>query len=77
VLARSLVTWHATQRRIATLTEVARRFHRAPSTLHESMKAHQRDNSELFDLSTLHDMAGPIVVIAAADRYTATLPSSP
>src|SRR5690606_17552773 len=47
-LARALVTWHITHHRVATLTEVAKRFGRHPSTLCVAMKRYRRGRPELF-----------------------------
>lgn len=55
-LARALVTWHATHNGIATLTEVARRLERDPSTLFVAMEHYRVERPDLFTQS----MAGLI-----------------
>lgn len=47
-LARALVTWHATRSGIATLTEVARRLDRDPSTLLVAMERYRVQRPDLF-----------------------------
>ena len=46
---RVLIVHHALERRIATLSELARRFGRSASTLCESLEHHRRINPALFD----------------------------
>jgi hypothetical protein len=48
VLARALITWKATQNGIATLTEVAARLDRDPSTLWTAMERYRTSRPELF-----------------------------
>lgn len=62
-LARALIAWYASERGIATLSEVARRLRRDPSTLSVAVTRYRRCRPELFKLSTLHDVVplGPIV----------------
>lgn len=48
VLARALITWKATQNGIATLTEVAARLNRDPSTLWTAMERYRLSCPELF-----------------------------
>lgn len=55
-LARALVTWHATRSGIATLTEVARRLDRDPSTLSVAMERYRVERPDLFTQT----MAGTI-----------------
>lgn len=47
-LARALVTWHATHSGIATLTEVARRLDRDPSTLLVAVERYRAQRPDLF-----------------------------
>lgn len=47
-LARALVTWHATHSRIATLSEVARRLDRDPSTLLAAVERYRVQRPDLF-----------------------------
>jgi REP element-mobilizing transposase RayT len=46
---RVLIVHHAIERRIATLSDLARRFGRSASTLCESLEHHRRVNRALFD----------------------------
>ncbi len=50
-LARALATWHATRSGIATLTEVARRLDRDPSTLSVAMERYRVKRPDLFTQS--------------------------
>ena len=44
----AVIAWYATHSKIATLTEVARYFHRAPSTLSAAVIRYQREQPEYF-----------------------------
>lgn len=59
-LARALIAWHATQRGIATLTEVARRLNRDPSTLSIGVERYAKSRPELFQLTALKGV-GPLL----------------
>lgn len=61
-LARALIAWYASERGVATLSEVARRLRRDPSTLSVAVTRYRRCRPELFKISTLHDVVplGPI-----------------
>jgi putative transposase len=59
-LARALIAWYATERGIATLSEVARRLQRDPSTLFVAVERYRTLRPELFSLTALHD-AGPLL----------------
>ncbi|RDS85063.1 hypothetical protein DWU98_03765 [Dyella monticola] len=48
VLARALITWKAMQNGIATLTEIAERLGRDPSTLWTAMERYRLSRPELF-----------------------------
>lgn len=52
-LARALVAWHAVERRIATLGEVARLLQRDPSTLSKAVTRHRERHPALFRLDAL------------------------
>lgn len=54
--ARALIAWHATERNVATLAEVARRLHRDPSTLSLGMRRHRAQRPEWFTLDALRHM---------------------
>ncbi|HEX7012446.1 MAG TPA: helix-turn-helix domain-containing protein [Steroidobacteraceae bacterium] len=56
-LARALIAWYATERGISTLTEVARRMRRDPSTLSMAINRYRARRPELFKLTALHDLA--------------------
>ena len=49
-LARALIAWHATERRIATLSEVAQLLRRDPSTLSKAISRHRNTYPGLFRL---------------------------
>lgn len=53
-LARALIAWFAIERRVATLTEVARRLNRDPSTLSVAISRYSVSRSDLFRLNSLH-----------------------
>lgn len=55
-LARALIAWYATERRVATLSEVARYLRRDPSTLSVAVSRYRLCRPELFKLSALHDV---------------------
>jgi putative transposase len=55
-LARALIAWYATERGIATLSEVARRLRRDPSTLSMAITRYRASRPELFKLTALHDV---------------------
>ena len=64
-LARALITWLATERRIAPLAEVARRLRRDPSTLSVGITRQRRRHPELFDMEVLCDLT-PLVSATGA-----------
>jgi putative transposase len=53
-LARALIAWFAIERRVATLTEVARRLNRDPSTLSVAISRYSVSRPDLFRLNSLH-----------------------
>ena len=53
-LARALIAWFAIERRVATLTEVARRLNRDPSTLSVAISRYRVLRQDLFRLDSLH-----------------------
>jgi len=53
-LARALIAWFATERRICTLSEVARRLRRDPSTLSVAISRYRDLRPDLFKLNALH-----------------------
>lgn len=55
-MARALIAWYATERGIATLSEVARRLRRDPSTLSMAITRYRASRPELFKLTALHDV---------------------
>ena len=55
-LARALIAWYATERRVATLSEVAHYLRRDPSTLSVAVSRYRLCRSELFKLTALHDV---------------------
>lgn len=61
-LARALIAWYASERGVATLSEVARLLRRDPSTLSVAVSRYRACRPELFKLSELHDVVplGPI-----------------
>lgn len=61
-LARALIAWYASERGVATLSEVARRLRRDPSTLSVAVSRYRTRRPELFKLTALHDVVplGPI-----------------
>ncbi len=52
-LARALIAWHAVERRMATLAEVARILRRDSSTLSKAITRHRERHPELFRLDAL------------------------
>ncbi|HVO45467.1 MAG TPA: transposase [Steroidobacteraceae bacterium] len=59
-LARALIAWHAIERGITTLAQVARRLHRDPSTLIAGVNRYSARCPELFDRAAL-SASGPLV----------------
>jgi REP element-mobilizing transposase RayT len=55
-LARALIAWYATERHVATLSEVARYLRRDPSTLSVAVSRYRLCRPELFKLTALHDV---------------------
>jgi putative transposase len=55
-LARALIAWYATERGVATLSEVARQLRRDPSTLSMAVSRYRARRPELFKLTALHDV---------------------
>lgn len=53
VLARALIAWHVTERRLETLSEIARRFGRDPSTLSVAIRRYRNKRKELFRLDAI------------------------
>ena len=56
VLARSLIAWHAMQRRIASLAQVSAYLGRDPSTLSKAIIRHRRQHPRLFRLDAFSHM---------------------
>lgn len=46
--ARAVILWHATRLKLATLSDLARRFQRSPSTLVGSLELYRRSQPDLF-----------------------------
>lgn len=55
-LARALIAWFAIERRVATLTEVARLLKRDPSTLSVAISRYSVSRQDLFRLNSLYYM---------------------
>lgn len=55
-MARALIAWFATERHVATLSEVARQLRRDPSTLSVAISRYRVCRPELFKLTALHYM---------------------
>jgi hypothetical protein len=53
-LARALIAWFAMERRVCTLSEVARRLRRDPSTLSVAVSRYRERRPDLFKLNSLH-----------------------
>jgi REP-associated tyrosine transposase len=56
-LARAVIAWYATERGVATLSEVARKLRRDPSTLSSAISRYRASRPELFRLAMLQDVA--------------------
>ena len=67
-LVRALVVWHAMQNNIASLRDLAIRFHRSRSTLHEARERYRLRAPELFSIGLSEIMAGPTLPIASVLR---------
>lgn len=57
VLARVLIAWHAIERRVATLEQVAHRLGRDSSTLSKTIARARTQHPHLFRLDALHHLA--------------------
>ena len=68
-LARALVAWYVTERRIASLAGIARRLRRDSSTLSVGIARYRRRRPELFDVQALHDLA-PLVPLSRLAEMT-------
>ena len=55
-LARALITWYAIERRIAPLSEIARRLRRDASTLSVGIRRARARRPDLFDMEALPDL---------------------
>lgn len=53
VLARAVIAWHVTERRLETLSEIARRFGRDPSTLSVAIRRYRSKRKDLFRLDAI------------------------
>lgn len=53
-LARALIAWNATERGVASLSEVARYLRRDPSTLSVAIRRYRASRPELFKLEAFH-----------------------
>jgi putative transposase len=80
-LARAIIAWYATERGVATLSQVARRLGRDPSTLSSAISRYRPRRPELFRLTALHDIASltpisgvPVQCTAAADATRGDMP---
>ena len=77
VLARAQLAWYATERRVATLCEVARYLRRSASSLTRAIARHQRRQPELFTFDAFTSFV-PIATLASSrlgrDAYEAEIP---
>jgi putative transposase len=78
-LARALIAWYASERGVATLSEVARRLRRDPSTLSMAISRYRVCRPELFKLTALHDVVplGPIGYRPSASEQESSGATSP
>lgn len=56
VLARAVIAWHATERRVASLHEVARRLRRDSSSLSKAISRYRVSRRELFTLDAFRSL---------------------
>lgn len=66
-LVRALIAWYATERGVATLSEVARCLRRDPSTLSMAISRYRTRRPELFKITAMHDIS-PLVAIGGGSR---------
>jgi len=64
-LVRALIAWYATERGVATLSEVARCLRRDPSTLSMAISRYRARRPELFKITAMHDIS-PLVPIGSS-----------
>jgi putative transposase len=76
-LARAVIAWYATERGVATLSEVARRLCRDPSTLSSAISRYRLRRPELFRLTTLHDIASLAPISGTPVQCTAATAALP
>jgi hypothetical protein len=76
-LARAVIAWYATERGVATLSEVAARFRRDPSTLSSAISRYRARRPELFRLTALHDIASLAPMSAVAAQCIAAADATP
>lgn len=63
-LVRALIAWYATERRVATLAAVARRFRRNPSTLSSAVRRYRAiaRRPELFKITAMPDISSLVAI---------------
>lgn len=59
VLARAAIAWHVTQRRLATLTDIAKQLGRYPSSLSVAIRHHRLKHPHMFRLSAITPLTSP------------------
>lgn len=57
VLARAAIAWHVTERELATLSDIAARFGRDPSTLSVAIRRYRTKRKDLFRLDAISAFA--------------------
>jgi putative transposase len=76
VLARAQLAWYATERRVATLCEVARYLRRSASSLTRAIASHQRRQPELFTFDAFTSFV-PIVPWTSSNQFGPGFHDSP
>jgi hypothetical protein len=63
-LARALIVWTAMENGIASLSELALRFHRGRSTLHEARETYRMLIPRLFNIHLAEILVGPNIAVS-------------
>lgn len=67
-LVRALIAWYATERGVATLSEVARYLRRDPSTLSMAISRYRVRRPELFKITAMHDIS-PLATVGEGTAH--------
>ena len=75
-LARALIVWTAMQNGIASLADLARRFDRSRSTLHETRETYRVRAPQLFNIPLAEILDGPGITVSEALQMIGAAPEN-